>query len=209
MKPRWKVCGVVDPEIAAAAVAAGADAIGFVFYPPSPRALTTQRAAEIARTLPRETWRVGVFVDPDRDQLEAAIATVGLDFVQLSGDEPPALADGLARHAFKALRLGADATPAAAHEAAADYPSCTLLVDTAVEGEYGGTGHPANWEAAAALAGEHRLMIAGGLHAGTIAAAIEQVNPWAIDVSSGLETAPGQKDPNLIAEFGAVLESLR
>jgi len=209
MTPRWKVCGVVEVDIARAAVEAGADAIGFVFYPPSPRAVTAEQAAVIAAELPRETWRMGVFVDASRDEIERTIDAVGLDFVQLSGDESPAAAEGLSRHAFKALRLGLHTSAAEARALAAPFASCTLLVDTAVAGEYGGTGRPANWSAAAALAREHRLVLAGGLTAGNIAEAIETVQPWAIDVSSGIETAPGLKSPQLIQEFGAVLESLR
>jgi len=209
MTPRWKVCGVVDIDIAGTAVEAGADAIGFVFYPPSPRAVTVEEAASIAAELPRETWRMGVFVDADRDEIERAIDVVGLDFVQLAGDEPPAAAEGLSRHAFKALRLGCDTSIEQARSLAAPFSSCTLLVDTDVEGEYGGTGQQANWAAAAALAREYRLMLAGGLTADNVAEAVTTVQPWAIDVSSGLETAPGQKSPRLIREFAAVLESLR
>jgi phosphoribosylanthranilate isomerase len=209
MTPRWKVCGVRDAAIAATAVAAGADAIGFVFYPPSPRAVTLEQAAAIAVDLPREIWRVGVFVDAPRDVLEHAIDAVGLDFVQLAGDEPASAADGLSRHAFKALRLEPEISPAAAMAYAAKYPNCTLLVDAAVPGEYGGTGQATNWTAAAALASEHRLMLAGGLTAANVAMALKLVKPWAIDVSSGLESSPGCKDPELIAKFGSVLESLR
>ncbi len=209
MTPRWKVCGVVDAGVARDAVDAGADAIGFVFYPPSPRAVTAEQAAAIAAELPRETWRMGVFVDAPRDEIERTIDTVGLDFVQLSGDERPAAAEGLSRHAFKALRLDSDTTVEEARELAAPFASCTLLVDTAVAGEYGGTGRKANWGAAAALARDHRLMLAGGLTADNVAEAIATVEPWAIDVSSGLETKPGRKSSRLIQEFAAVLELLR
>lgn len=209
MTPRWKVCGVVDIDIAHAAVDAGADAIGFVFYPPSPRAVTAEHAARIAAQLPRETWRMGVFVDTPRDEIERVIEVVGLDFVQLSGNEPATAAEGLSRHAFKALRLGCDTSPEEARSLAAPFASCTLLVDAAAPGEYGGTGRKANWNAAAALASEHRLMLAGGLTADNVAEAIKTVQPWAIDVSSGLETEPGRKSPQLIRQFASVLELLR
>lgn len=209
MTPRWKVCGVVDVDIASAAVDAGADAIGFVFYAPSPRAVTAEQAACIAAELPRETWRMGVFVDARRDEIERVIELVGLDFVQLSGDESPAAAEGLSRHAFKALRLGRDTSVEEARTLAAPFSSCTLLVDAAVAGEYGGTGRKTNWTAAASLARDHRLMLAGGLTVDNVAEAIKTVQPWAIDVSSGLEIEPGRKSPQLIHEFAAVLESLR
>jgi len=208
MTPRWKVCGVVDAEIARSAVEAGADAVGFVFYPPSPRAVTAEQAAGIAAQLPRETWRIGVFVDAHRDEIERAIDGVGLDFVQLSGDESPVAAAGLSRHAFKALRLGGDTSIEEAKSLAAPFCRCTLLVDTAVPGEYGGTGKKANWAAAAALARDHRLMLAGGLTVDNVSEAVATVQPWAIDTSSGLETEPGKKSPQLIREFGAVLEAL-
>jgi len=209
MPVRWKVCGVTDADTARVAVEAGADAVGFVFYPPSPRAIEPAQAAEIAATLPRETWRVGVFVDAGRAAIERIIEEVGLDFAQLSGDEPPEAADGLSRHAFKALRLPPDVDGEAARALAAPYPHCTLLVDAHASGEYGGTGRAANWAAARALAAEHRLMLAGGLTAANVAAAIEQVGPWAIDVSSGLETSPGCKSPDLIREFALALEPCR
>ncbi len=209
MTPRWKVCGVTDIDIGLAAVDAGADAVGFVFYERSPRAVSAERAAEIAAGLPRETWRMGVFVDAGRDEIERTIDIVDLDFVQLSGDEPPAAAAGLSRHAFKALRLEPEMDVDAVRALAEPFASCTLLVDTAAEGEYGGTGRTANWTAAAALAREHRLMLAGGLTSDNVAEAIATVRPWAIDVSSGLELEPGEKSPRLIREFASVLESLR
>jgi phosphoribosylanthranilate isomerase len=152
---------------------------------------------------------MGVFVNAEREEIEHVISTVGLDFVQLAGDEPATAGVGLSRHAFKALRLGPDTTPEQALAMAAPYDSCTLLVDASVPGEYGGTGQPSNWTAAAALARGHRLMLAGGLTSDNVAAAIAAVRPWAIDVSSGLETSPGCKDPDLVREFGATLESLR
>lgn len=209
MTPRWKVCGVTDIDIGRAAVAAGADAVGFVFYERSPRAVSAEKAAEIAAGLPRETWRMGVFVDAGRDEIERTIDIVDLDFVQLSGDEPPVAAEGLSRHAFKALRLGPEMGVEEARALAEPFSSCTLLVDTAVAGEYGGTGRTANWTAAAALAREYRLMLAGGLTSDNVAEAIATVRPWAIDVSSGLECEPGKKSPRLIREFASVLESLR
>lgn len=209
MPVRWKVCGINDVETARVAVEAGADALGFVFHPPSPRVVTIAEAAAIAATLPRETWRMGVFVDADRDLIERAIEAVGLDFVQLSGDEAPEAAVGLSRHAFKALRLPPEIDAPGARALAAPYPHCTLLVDAHAPGEYGGTGRAANWEAARALAAEHRLMLAGGLAPDNVAAAIESVGPWAIDVSSGLESAPGRKSPELIRAFATALEPYR
>jgi phosphoribosylanthranilate isomerase len=209
MPLRWKVCGLTTERDAVAAVAAGADAVGFVFYPPSPRAVSPKRAGEISSVLPAETWRFGVFVDAPAAAIEDTIAAASLDFAQLSGDEDPATTTGLSRHAFKALRLEPAATAADAAAMAARYPECTLLVDTHVAGEYGGTGVAANWGAARSLASEHRLMLAGGLTPENVATAVETVRPWAVDVSSGVESGPGRKCPELLRRFAAALEAFR
>ncbi len=209
MALRWKVCGITEEVGALAAVEAGADAIGFVFYPPSPRSVSVDRAAAIARLLPEETWRFAVFVDPDPAEVAAVVDGVGVDFVQLSGDEAPELSHSLPRHAFKALRLKAQISAAQAHRLADRYSDYSLLIDAAVEGSYGGTGTPANWTAAAALAQRYRIMLAGGLTAQTVAAAVQEVSPWAIDVSSGVESSPGVKDPQRIHAFARALEPFR
>ncbi|HJO05236.1 MAG TPA: phosphoribosylanthranilate isomerase [Acidobacteriota bacterium] len=209
MPLRWKVCGITEEAGARAAVDAGADAIGFVFYPPSPRSVSVDRAASIARHLPDETWRFGVFVDPDPIEIAAIVDRVGVDFVQLSGDESPEMPSCLPRHAFKALRLDDQTTGEQAMQLADRYPDCSLLIDAAVAGAYGGTGLQANWSAAAALAQRQRIMLAGGLTPQTVAAAVEQVGPWAVDVSSGVESRPGHKDPQLICAFARALEPFR
>lgn len=209
MPLRWKVCGITCEQDAALAVDAGADAVGFVFYPPSPRHVELEQAASIAVTLPAETWRFGVFVDRSAAEMADAVEAVGLDFLQLSGDEDPAIVPTLPRHAFKALRLDPEAGPGIAFAAADRYPECTLLVDTAVAGEYGGTGQPANWAAARALASRHRLMLAGGLRPDNVAAAVVAVQPWAVDVSSGIEASPGRKDPDKLRAFARSLEPFR
>ncbi len=209
MPLRWKVCGVTRRRDAAAAVQAGADAIGLVFYPPSPRHLEIERAAKIAAAIPETIWRIGVFVDRTAQEMEDVVDAVGLDFLQLSGDEAPSVTSGLSRHAFKALRLDPTAGPAEAFAAGDRYPECTLLVDAAVPGEYGGTGLAANRVAAAALATRHRLMLAGGLRADNVADAVNAVRPWAVDVSSGVESAPGRKDPDKLRAFARALEPFR
>ena len=195
MPLRWKVCGITDAVGAEAAVAAGADAVGFVFYPPSPRSVVPSVAASIVAELPHETWRIGVFVDADAAEMSAVVETVGLDFIQLSGDEPPEIATQLPRHAFKVLRLGASMDADEATVLADRYSACTLLLDTAVSGSYGGSGLTGNWGAAAALAQRHRLVLAGGLTADNVAEAVRTVGPWAVDVASGVESGPGIKDP--------------
>ena len=206
---RWKVCGITGTSDALAAVEAGADAIGFVFYPESLRAIRPETAACIAAALPAETWRVGVFVDGTVEEMSRTVEQVGLDFLQLHGDEPPEICRGLSRHAFKALRLDADMGEPQAQALADRYPECTLLVDTASADLYGGTGRPANWSAAAHLAKQHRLILAGGLDAANVAAALDAVAPWAVDVSSGVESSPGVKDHDKLRDFAAALEPYR
>ena len=205
---RWKVCGITCEADALSAVAAGADAVGFVFYPPSPRAVDAQVAARIAAVVPAATWRVGVFVNASAAEIADAVEVVGLDFLQLSGDEGPEVCRGLQRHAIKALRFGPGVSPDTAMERAALYPECTLLVD-ANGGLYGGSGRPANRAVAAHLARRHRLILAGGLTPGNVVEAVEAVKPWAVDVSSGVESSPGRKDHALIEAFARALERYR
>lgn len=207
MPLRWKVCGITRAEDADAAVAVGADAIGFVFYPPSPRAITPERAGEISARLPRETWRFGVFVDSPAEEINAVVAAARLDFVQLAGDESPEIVPLLERHAFKTLRPRAEWDQRRIQDLADRYPECTLLVDAT--GGYGGTGRAADWEAAALLARWHRLVLAGGLTADNVAEAVRRVRPWAVDVSSGVESRPGIKDHDRLRAFARALEPFR
>ncbi len=206
---RWKVCGITNIADAAAAVAAGADAIGFVFWPGSPRAVTVDDAASIADEIPEEVWKVGVFVDPSPDILRDTTAGVGLDFLQLAGDETAASCAGAPKPAWKVLRLAPGTTPEAAQARAATYAGCTLVVDAGVPGEYGGTGQAADWQAAALLASHRQVVLAGGLRADNVGAAIEQVRPWAVDVSSGVEAEPGAKDESELKAFARALEPYR
>lgn len=205
---RWKVCGITRETDALAAVEAGADAVGFVFYPPSPRAIDPARAASIAAVLPPSTWRVGVFVNATAEQMADVVDVVGLDFLQLSGDESPRDCQCLARHAIKVLRFGSQASPERAMNKAAEYPECTLLVDAAGD-EYGGSGRPANRAVAAHLAGRHRLILAGGLTPANVIEAVEEVMPWGVDVSSGVESSPGRKDRAMLEAFARAVERYR
>jgi phosphoribosylanthranilate isomerase len=206
---RWKVCGITNVADAAAAVAAGADAIGFVFWPGSPRAVTIDAAASIAEEIPEEVWKVGVFVDPSPEVLSETDAGVGLDFVQLAGDETAASCAAAPKPVWKVLRLAPGTTPGVAQAWAERYAGCTLVVDAGVPGEYGGTGQAADWQAAAVLASHRRVVLAGGLRADNVGAAIEQVRPWAVDVSSGVEAEPGAKDESELKAFARALERYR
>ncbi len=193
-----KICGITRAEDARAAVEAGASAIGFIFWEKSPRFVDPDRARAIAATLPPFVTPVGVFVNDGRARINEIAAWVGLGAVQLHGDEQPEDLAAITRPVIKALsRLDGreDEWPA----------QVTLLVDGHDPVRRGGTGEKADWTAAAALAKRRRVVLAGGLTAENVAEAIRQVRPFGIDVSSGVEAAPGIKDhQRLAALFKAV-----
>jgi phosphoribosylanthranilate isomerase len=203
-----KVCGVTTAEDAVLAAEAGADAVGFVFYPMSPRRVDPARAAEVARELPPFVARVGVFVDAPRDEMARTADVVGLDLLQLHGDEPPEALQDLPRRALKAIRVGTGFNPAEARRY--EGRAAGLVVDTRLVGETvlpGGTGVPFDWSLVTRLRDEVRfLMLAGGLDAGNVGEAVATVRPHAVDVSSGVERLPGRKDA---ARLRAFLEAVR
>jgi phosphoribosylanthranilate isomerase len=200
-----KICGITKPEDALCAVEAGADALGFVFWHMSPRKVEPARAAEIARALPRSVLRIGVFVDTPGDEMARIADEVGLDMLQLHGEEPPEALAGLPRRVIKAVRVGKGFKT----EEALRYAGLAagILVDTRLPGETqlpGGTGVPFDWSLVAGLARSVPfLMLAGGLGPHNVAQAIRAVRPHAVDVSSGVEGLPGRKDPEKIRAFVA------
>jgi len=197
-----KVCGITRPEDAARAVAVGARAIGFVLWPRSPRHISLADAAGIARTLPQGVLRVGVFVDAGPDEVREAVAVAGLDVVQLHGDEDVGQFSRVGATIVKALTL----TDSHAVERAVGLPaSVTVLVDAHDGERRGGTGRRADWTLAAAVAARRPLWLAGGLGPDNVAAAIQAVRPAAVDVSSGVESAPGIKDHARLAAFMAAV----
>lgn len=206
-----KICGITRAEDALAAAEAGADAIGFVFYPPSPRALTPARAAEIAAALPPGVAKVGVFVDETVARMAEIRARVGLDCIQLHGDEGPEIALALPGAVIRAVRGAPRDLDAAAR--LARYPAAAVLVDGERAGFYGGTGTPAAQSAVAAARRARRWILSGGLAPETVAARIAALAPWGVDVSTGVEVpaeaggAPGIKDANRIAAFVAAVRA--
>ncbi len=200
-----KICGITKPEDAQCALEAGADAFGFVFWHMSPRKVEPARAAEIARALPRSVRRIGVFVDAPREEMARIADEVGLDTLQLHGDEPPEALGGLPRPVIKAVRVGKGFRPDDALRYAG--AAAGILVDTRLPGETqmpGGTGVSFDWSLVAGLARQVPfLMLAGGLNPDNVAAAIRAVRPHAVDVSSGVESLPGRKDPQKIRAFVA------
>jgi len=184
-----KICGITRPEDAEAAVAAGANALGFVFWPGSPRFVDPYRAREIVRALPPFVTPVGLFVNQPRDYVSGVASLVRLGAVQLHGDETPEFAASIAWPLIKALSVDrASAWPA----------ETTLLLDAHDPVKRGGTGQTIDWPAAAAIATTRRVLLAGGLTAENVAAAVARVRPLGIDVSSGVERSPGVKDHNRI-----------
>jgi phosphoribosylanthranilate isomerase len=191
-----KICGVTRIDDALAAVDSGANAIGFVFWPESPRFVDPYRARAIAAQLPPFVTAVGLFVNQPAAYVNGVASLVRLGAVQLHGDETPAFASTVTAPVIKALSvLAADAWPL----------ETTLLLDAHDPVKRGGTGRTIDWSAAAAVAARRRVLLAGGLTPDNVAAAIGQVRPFGIDVSSGVEHAPGIKDHRRIrALFEAI-----
>jgi phosphoribosylanthranilate isomerase len=189
-----KVCGITNQQDATAAIEAGATAVGFNFYPPSPRYIAPDQAAEI-RT-PAGVLRVGVFVNRKRESAEEIARTARLDVAQLHGDETPA--DYPAPRAlttWKALRVD-DNFDIASYR---DCPAEALLLDGPAAGLYGGSGRTFDWRL---VRGTNRnIVLAGGLDASNVAAAIELVRPWGVDSCSRIEIAPGKKDHRKMNQF--------
>ncbi len=187
---RVKICGITRADDAAAAVEAGAAAIGFVFWPESPRFVDPYRARAIAATLPPFVTPVGVFVNQPVEYVRRVASLVRLGAVQLHGDETPEYAAGLPMPIVKAIAVGA-----AEDGRLALWPSPTMvLLDVHDPVKRGGTGRTIDWGAAAAIAATRRVFLAGGLTPDNAADAIARVRPYGIDVSSGVEKAPGVKD---------------
>jgi phosphoribosylanthranilate isomerase len=199
---RVKICGITNAEDARAACEAGVDAIGLNFYSRSPRALSVEMAVELRASIPSGVQVFGVFVNADADEVTKIFRDVRLDALQLHGDELPATVAQLARIApvFKALRVGPDFSAGTLES----YPGVSgFLFDSAIAmpGQYGGTGRLADWGVAQQAARSYRVILAGGLHAENVAAAILQVRPYGVDVASGVEASPGAKDHAQLREF--------
>ncbi|MDD1020757.1 phosphoribosylanthranilate isomerase [Pseudomonas sp. TNT2022 ID1048] len=195
---RSKICGITRIEDALAAVAAGADAIGLVFYAKSPRAVSVQQARAIIAALPPFVTTVGLFVNASRCELGEILDAVPLDLLQFHGDESAADCEGYHRPYIKALRVKAGDDVAAACLA---YPRASgILLDTYVEGVPGGTGEAFDWSLVP-LGLSKPIILAGGLSAQNVAEAIARVRPYAVDVSGGVEQSKGIKDPAKIQAF--------
>jgi len=202
MSTRLKICGITTLADARFCAAAGADYLGFVQYEESPRYLTPKTAAEIIEWV-YGSQAVGVFVNASADEVNRAADTAGFVFVQLHGDESPALCSSIDRPIIKALHVGPEATMDTLQAQVAQYEAYVeaFLLDSGTAAQWGGTGKRFEWELACDLAETHRLFLAGGINVENVREAIETVNPFAIDLSSSLESAPGEKDIDKVTAF--------
>jgi phosphoribosylanthranilate isomerase len=195
---RVKICGVRTLEEAEASVRAGADALGFNFWPESPRFITPEEARRIVAALPALINCIGVFVNEDAGRVREIAWHVGLNIVQLHGEETASYCLHLAPlKVIKAFRVGNEFDPRTIR----NYSVSAILLDAKVEGQYGGTGKRFPWELAIQAKRFAPVILAGGLNSDTVAEAITFVRPFAIDVCSGVESAPGRKDLNRLREF--------
>ena len=197
-----KICGITSVEDAEAAVEAGADALGLMFYPGSPRLITLERAQDIARCLPPHIMRTGVFADPDPADVVAAIQHCQLNLLQFHGAETPEFCLQFALMSMKAFRI----RDADSLLPMSGYHTDAFLLDSQVTGQQGGTGETFNWDfALAAKKFGKPIFLAGGLTPQNVADAARKVAPFAVDVSSGVEQSPGKKDAKKMQDFIAAV----
>jgi phosphoribosylanthranilate isomerase len=192
-----KICGITTLEDALHAGRAGADALGFVFYEASPRFISPAQAASIITALPPFIQSVGLFVNSEVEYVNATADFCRLDIVQLHGDEPPDYCEMIRRRVIKAFRI----RDINSLDPIKNYMVAGILLDAFSPKAYGGTGLSFNWEIARRAKDFGPVILAGGLTPDNIREAVETVAPYAVDVSSGVETAPGKKDPEKVSEF--------
>jgi len=205
MSVKVKICGITNAADALAAVESGADALGFMFYEPSPRHVAIRQAAEIIRELPPFIMRAGVFVDAPEDTVMRAIGDCGLTLLQFHGQEPPEYCTQFGLMSMKAFRM----RDAESVQALQNYATDAWLLDAFVADKLGGTGEKFNWELAIEAKKLGRpIFLAGGLTPGNVAEAVRTVHPFAVDVSSGVEASPGKKDHAKVRDFIAAAKSV-
>jgi len=200
MSVHVKICGITTVADARLAVQAGADLIGLNFYPPSPRCVSEPTAKAIRSILPQHIRCVGVFVNAEQERIAAYVRSLSLDAIQFHGDEDAAALKDWSVATIKVVRVGSEMSlPKQLEGIQADY----LLLDTYSPRGYGGTGETFAWRHAATLPRLilDRTILAGGLNTENVVAAVEAVRPWAVDVASGVESAPGRKDAEKLHAF--------
>lgn len=200
-----KICGITNLDDAMVAAEAGADYLGFIVFPKSPRNVAPETIREITAQLPGNVMKVGVFVNPEPELVDEVVGHCGIDIVQLHGDEPPEYASRYPRDkVWKAVHL----TDEAQIEGFAAYPVSALVVDSMVKGLRGGTGVRCDWRLAAQAAARFDVMLAGGINAENAVEAVRAVNPYGLDVASGVEKSPGLKDHKKIKDLFSNLKKL-
>jgi phosphoribosylanthranilate isomerase len=196
-----KICGITNIEDARAAVASGADALGFVMYGKSPRCVKPAVASAIVAGLPPFVLPVGVFVNEDADMVRRLMDDCGFALAQLHGDESASYCQSLGRPVLKAIRLKDRGSFLALAEFHGRANVRGFVIDAFEEHAYGGTGQTVDWALAAEAARAAPILLAGGLTPSNVAEAIRQVRPYGVDVSSGVEERPGKKDPAKVKAF--------
>jgi phosphoribosylanthranilate isomerase len=196
---RVKICGIATVEDALAAVAAGADALGLVCVPGTPRYVAPEAAAAIVARVPPLVALVGVFADRPLEEVLGIVAALRLHAVQLHGAESAAFSRAMPVPVIRALRV----RDAASLRPLRRYPAAAFLLDAYVEGQYGGTGRTVSWDLAVQAKGPKPLVLSGGLRPDTVAEAVRRVRPYGVDASSGVESSPGRKDHRKVREFVA------
>ena len=200
---RVKICGITRAEDALLAAELGASAIGFIFWPGSARFIAPERAAEIAAQLPSRIVCVGVFVDQTVEHMREVAAQVPLGAIQLHGNEPPEVTTRLLQPVIKAVPVAAGFMP----ESVESIPSAvTVLLDAHDPVKRGGTGRAINWSLAATVARRRPVMLSGGLNPINVRQALYMVRPYGIDLASGVESAPGVKDPDKLKQLFEALK---
>lgn len=202
---RIKICGITNLEDALLATGLGANALGFIFYAKSPRSVEPEAAREIIRQLPPFVLSVGVFVDEEAGVVQELAARVGLDWVQLHGQESPEYCRSLGRRVLKGFRIKDEDSL----EELQTYRGAVqaFLLDTYKKGQTGGTGETFDWELARKAQDYGPIVLAGGLTADNVAQAVAAAQPQAVDVASGVEAAPGKKDPEKLRAFFRAVSS--
>jgi phosphoribosylanthranilate isomerase len=194
---RIKICGITNLEDALLAVDLGADALGFVFYKESKRYIKPEEAYRIISKLPPFVSTIGVFVNQELDEIKEIKEKAGFDTIQLHGDESPDFCKKLGERLIKAIRVKDSINL----EEIESYPAQAILLDTYSTKSYGGTGESFRWEILKDLNTSKRIILSGGLTPENAARAIRIANPYAVDVSSGVEEYPGKKDPEKLKKF--------
>lgn len=201
MVPKIKICGITNIEDAQLAVQAGADALGFILYPNSPRFVEIQVVKSIVNQLPPFVLPIGVFVNEEQTMVQNVMDVCGLALAQLHGEESPSYCESLGYPVLKAIRLRDRSSFLSLAEYKGRAGVRGFVLDAFSESEYGGTGKVADWDIAAEAAKAAPVLLAGGLSPDNVLEAIHRVQPYGVDVSSGVEVSPGKKDPHKVQAF--------